>query len=666
MIPELGQFLIVLALVLALVQGIGPLVGAHRGHASLMAIGRPLAQAQFVLLLAAFAALAWSFLAHDFSVKNVAQNSFSQLPAVYRFTATWGSHEGSLLLWTVILAGWSAAVAAFSKQLPEEMVARVLGVMGLISVGFLALLIFTSNPFERLFPIPADGRDLNPLLQDVGMISHPPLLYMGYVGFSVAFAFAIAALLAGKLDAAWARWSRPWTTTAWTFLTLGVALGSWWAYRELGWGGWWFWDPTENASLMPWLAGTALIHALAATEKRGVFSNWSVLLAIATFSLSLLGTFLVRSGVLSSVHAFATDPARGLFILAFLGLVIGGSMALYALRAPRIVSGGSFHWFSRESLLLANNVFLVAALGAVLLGTLYPLFLDALGLGKISVGPPYFNAVFVPLVAPALFLAGLGPLARWKQADLPDLMWRLKWAFGVALATAALLPLTLKGMNLQVTLGIFLALWILFTVAKGFALRLRSTRKGRLQQLAGMPRAFWGMQIAHAGLALLVVGVTVVSNYETERDVRMPIGSHVELAGYRFQFQGVEELPGPNYVAGRGTMEVTSPWGRNFVLYPEKRNYNASGMIMTQAAVNYGPFRDVYVSLGEPLGDGVWTVRVYHKPFVGWLWAGALLLAIGGVLAAADRRYRVVVRRRERSSGAVAPAAAVPREEAAT
>jgi cytochrome c-type biogenesis protein CcmF len=663
MIPELGQFAIALALALALVQGSVPLLGAHRGDRRLMALAKPLAQGQFVLLLLAFSALAWSFLTHDFSVRNVAQNSFTQLPAVYRFTATWGSHEGSLLLWTVILAGWSAAVAVFSRQLPDEMVARVLGVMGLVSVGFLALLLFTSSPFERLFPVPADGRDLNPLLQDLGMVSHPPLLYMGYVGFSVAFAFAIAALMSGRLDAAWARWSRPWTTTAWTFLTLGVGLGSWWAYRELGWGGWWFWDPTENASLMPWLAGTALIHALAATEKRGVFGNWSVLLAIATFSLSLLGTFLVRSGVLSSVHAFATDPTRGLFILTFLALVVGGSLTLYALRAPRMIGGAAFGWFSRESLLLANNVFLVAALGAVLLGTLYPLFLDALGLGKISVGPPYFNAVFVPLVAPALFLVGVGPLARWKQADLPDLMWRLKWAFVVALVAAALLPLTVDGMNLQVTMGLFLALWILFTVAKGFALRLQRHRGDRLRQLVRLPRAFWGMQLAHAGLGVLVVGITMVSNYETERDVRMPIGSHLELAGYRFVFQGVEEVPGPNYLAGRGTMEVTSPWGRSFTLYPEKRNYNASGMIMTQAAVDYGLFRDVYVSLGDPLGDGAWTVRVYHKPFVGWLWIGTSMLALGGGLAAADRRYRVALRRRHatvKASAAQVPAGESP------
>ncbi len=661
MIPELGQFATILALVVALVQGTLPLLGAQRGEQRLMALGRPLAQAQFTLLLVAFAALAWSFLAHDFSVKNVAQNSFSQLPAVYRFTATWGSHEGSLLLWTLILAGWSAAVAVFSRQLPPEMVARVLGVLGLVSVGFLVLLVFTSNPFERLFPIPLDGRDLNPLLQDAGMISHPPLLYMGYVGFSVAFAFAIAALLSGRLDAAWARWSRPWTTIAWTFLTLGIGLGSWWAYRELGWGGWWFWDPTENASLMPWLAGTALIHALAATEKRGVFSNWSVLLAIATFSLSLLGTFLVRSGVLSSVHAFAVDPLRGLTILAFLGIVVGGSMVLYALRAPRMVTGGSFGVFSRESLLLGNNVFLVAALGAVLLGTLYPLFVDALGLGKISVGPQYFNAVFVPLVAPALFLVGIGPLARWKQADLPDLMSRLKWAFGVALVSAALLPLTMDGINLQVTLGLFLALWILFTVLQGFALRTQHYQGSRVRRLFGLPRAFWGMQFAHLGLAVMVVGVTMVSNYETERDVRMPIGSHVELAGYRFVFQGVEEVPGPNYLAGRGTMEITPPRGRPFTLYPEKRHYNASGMIMTQAAVDYGLFRDVYISLGDPLEDGAWTARVYHKPFVGWLWLGAVMLAIGGGLAATDRRYRVVIRRRKATpAAATVPAATVP------
>jgi cytochrome c-type biogenesis protein CcmF len=485
---------------------------------------------------------------------------------------------------------------------------------------------------------------MNPLLQDPGMVIHPPMLYMGYVGFSVAFAFAIAALLSGKLDAAWARWSRPWTTVAWLFLTLGIALGSWWAYYELGWGGWWFWDPTENASFMPWLAGTALIHSLAVTEKRGAFKSWTVLLAILAFSLSLLGTFLVRSGVLSSVHAFATDPGRGIFILAFLGVVIGGSLALYAWRAPRLMTGGGFNWFSREALLLGNNVLLLAALGSVLLGTLYPLFMDAMGFGKISVGPPYFNAVFVPLIAPVLFLMGVGPLARWKQASLPDMATRLKWAFAVALIVAALVPFTVGGMKLAASLGLFLALWILFSVLIGFAERVKPVPGGFAQKLASLPRGFWGMQVAHAGMAIVVIGATVVSNYESERDVRMNVGDHVELAGYRFVFQGVKEVPGPNYVAGRGTVEVSKS-GHTFVLHPEKRIYNASGMPMTEAGIDYGVFRDVYVSLGEQLDNGAWTVKVYHKPFVDWLWGGAFLLALGGALAASDRRYRIALRK---------------------
>jgi cytochrome c-type biogenesis protein CcmF len=658
MIPELGHFALIVALLLALAQSILPLVGAHRGNAVLMGVARPAAHGQFVFVAFAFGCLAWSFLHNDFSVENVAQNSFSQLPEIYRFTATWGSHEGSLLLWTLILTVWTVAVTLFSRHLPVDMVARVIGVMGLISTGFLAFMLTTSNPFLRLLPAPMDGADMNPLLQDPGMVIHPPMLYMGYVGFSVAFAFALAALLSGKLDVAWARWSRPWTTVAWMFLTLGIALGSWWAYYELGWGGWWFWDPTENASFMPWLAGTALIHSLAVTEKRGAFRSWTVLLAITAFSLSLLGTFLVRSGVLSSVHAFATDPGRGVFILSFLGVVIGGSLALYAWRAPRLMSGGSFGWFSREALLLGNNVLLLAALGSVLLGTLYPLFMDALGLGKISVGPPYFNAVFVPLIAPTLFLMGVGPLARWKQASLPDMARRLRWALAVSLVTAALLPFVVGGMNLAASLGLFLALWILFTVAIGFADRLKNGQGGLLHKLASLPRGFWGMQIAHAGMAVVVTGATVVSNYQSERDVRMNFGDHVELAGYRFTFRDLAEVPGPNYMASRGTVEVQAS-GRSFVLHPEKRVYNASGMPMTEAGIDYGVFRDVYVSLGERLEDGAWTVKVYHKPFVDWLWGGAILLALGGALAASDRRYRIASRQASQAAETTAAAGAV-------
>ena len=646
MIPELGHFALIVALLLALVQGVLPLIGAHRGNAAFMAVARPAAQGQFVFVAIAFACLAYSFITNDFSVENVARNSFSQLPEIYRFTATWGSHEGSMLLWALILGFWTTAVSVFSRHLPDDMVARVIGIMGLISSGFLAFLLTTSNPFLRLLPAAADGRDMNPLLQDPGMVIHPPMLYMGYVGFSVAFAFAIAALLSGRLDAAWARWSRPWTTVAWAFLSAGIALGSWWAYYELGWGGWWFWDPTENASFMPWIAGTALIHSLAVTEKRGAFKAWSVLLALTAFSLSLLGTFLVRSGVLSSVHAFATDPARGAFILGFLAVVIGGSLALFAWRAPKMLTGGSFTWFSREALLLSNNVVLLAALGTVLLGTLYPLLLDALGMGKISVGPPYFNAVFVPVMAPALFLMGVGPLVRWKGDSLPDMVARLKWALAVSVATGLLLPFTLKGFNPWATLGFTLSVWVALTVLIGFRERLKHSQGGLVRRLVTLPRSFWGMQLAHFGIAFGVAGITLVANYQSERDVRMNVGDHTELAGYTFTFRGTTEHEGPNYRAARGTIEVSQNGKKLFVLHPEKRIYNASGMAMTEAAINPNFFRDVYVALGEPLNDQAttWVVRVFHKPFINWLWIGALFLAVGGFLAASDRRYRIAVK----------------------
>ncbi len=644
MIPEIGHFALIVALLLALVQGVLPIVGAHRGNATLMAVARPAAQGQFVFVAIAFGCLAYSFLTNDFSVQNVARNSFSQLPKIYRFTATWGSHEGSILLWTLVLAFWTVAVTVFSRHLPEDMAARVVGVMGLVSFGFLAFILATSNPFLRLLPAAADGNDMNPLLQDPGMVFHPPMLYMGYVGFSVAFAFAIAALLSGKMDVAWARWSRPWTTVAWVFLTIGITAGSWWAYNELGWGGWWFWDPTENASFIPWLAGTALLHSLAVTEKRGAFKGWTVLLAIVAFSMSLLGTFLVRSGVLSSVHAFATDPTRGIFILGFLGVVIGGSLVLYAFRAPKIAGGGSFTWFSRESVLLVNNVVLVAALGAVLLGTLYPLFMDAMGMGKISVGPPYFNAVFVPLIAPAMFLAGVGPLVRWKQASLPDLVKRLRIALIVSVVSALLLPLLAGGFNWMASVGIALAMWLVFTVLIGFADRLRNSQEGLLAGLMALPRGFWGMQLAHFGLAWVVAGIALVSAYEGERNVKMNVDDRVSLAGYTFTFKGVEIHDGPNYKAARGQLEVVSDSGASFVLHPEKRIYNASGMPMTEASIDYGFTRDVYAAMGEELAPNVWTVRVFFKPFIGWLWIAGGLLALGGVLAASDRRYRIALR----------------------
>jgi cytochrome c-type biogenesis protein CcmF len=646
MIPELGNFALILALLLALIQGTLPIIGAARGIPSWIALARPVVQGQFVFIVIAFFCLAYSFVTSDFSVINVAQNSNSKLPLEYRFAATWGSHEGSLLLWTFMLASWSVAVSVFSRHLPNDMVARVLGVMGLVSVGFLLFMLFTSNPFDRMLPGAAEGSDLNPLLQDPGMVFHPPMLYMGYVGFSVAFAFAIAALLSGQLDATWARWSRPWTTIAWMFLTIGIMMGSWWAYYELGWGGWWFWDPVENASFMPWLVGTALIHSLAVTEKRGGFKSWTVLLAICAFSLSLLGTFLVRSGVLTSVHAFATDPKRGIFILAFLVIITGGSLLLFALRAPKIGLGGKFEVVSRESMLLANNLLLMVAAGSILLGTLYPLIMDSLELGKLSVGAPYFQAVFVPLMTPAIFLIGLGPLARWKQANLPELAVRLRWAFGVSVITALVAPFFMGEWKPFVSFGLLMAFWVIASVVASLIHRLRSSGKeGLFAKLAAQSRSYYGMHAAHLGIAVFIIGVALVGGYETEKDVRMDIGDTVEVGGYTFRFNGVKKGPGPNYVADIGNVDVLRNGEKMRVLEPEKRVYNASGMAMTEAAIDTGIFRDLYVALGEPLENGAWIVRVYHKPFVDWIWFGCMLMALGGGLAITDRRYRLSARK---------------------
>ncbi len=651
MIPELGHLALILALLVAAAQGIVPLVGAARRDATLMAFARPAAITQFALVALAFGCLAASFLASDFSVVNVAQNSFSALPAHYKLAASWGSHEGSLLLWALMLSGWSCAVALRSSNLPAPMLARVLAVMGLVAVGFLAFLLFTSNPFERLVPPAPEGRDLNPLLQDPGMVMHPPLLYMGYVGFSVAFAFSIAALLGGRLDATWARWSRPWTTVAWCFLTLGIMLGSAWAYYELGWGGWWFWDPVENASFMPWLVGTALIHSLAVTEKRGTFKSWTVLLAILAFSLSLLGTFLVRSGVLTSVHAFATDPSRGVFVLAFLVVVIGGSLALYAARAGAVGGGASFAPVSRESMLLANNILLVVAMASVLLGTLYPLFLDALNMGKISVGPPYFEAVFGPLMAPLVFLMGVGPIASWRRAEMPDLWTRLRWALGVAIAAALVLPFALGRWTPLVAGGLFLALWVFAATIAAVAQRLRGSPQPTLAgKLRANSPAWYGMLVAHLGIGVFIVGVTLVKGYEVERDVRLAPGESAEVGGWSFTFKGVEERPGPNYRALAGTVEVRRGGALVDVLRPEKRVYAASGQPMTEAAIDTRLTGDLYVSLGEPVTQagpaGAWGVRIYVKPFVDWIWGGCLMMAIGGFLAISDRRYRIAVKER--------------------
>ena len=636
MIPEFGHYALILALCITLIQGILPLVGAHYGRREYLVLARPAAQTAFMLLALAFISLAWSFYVNDFSVLYVAEHSNSQLPIMYRLGAVWGGHEGSLLLWIFLLSTWTILVAQLSKALDEFMVARVIGVLGLVTSGLLLFVLTTSNPFERLLPAAPDGRSLNPLLQDPGLVFHPPMLYMGYVGFSVAFAFAIASLLSGRLDAAWARWSRPWTTAAWVFLTLGIALGSWWAYYELGWGGWWFWDPVENASFIPWLVGTALLHSLAVTEKRGGFKSWTLLLAITAFSLSLLGTFLVRSGVLTSVHAFATDPRRGIFILIFLSLVVGSSLALYAWRAPKNTLGGKFSLSSRETFILLGNVFLVVSAGSVLLGTLYPLLIDALHLGKISVGPPYFNSVFVPIMVPLLVLMGIGPWTNWKNTNLINVIKRLWLAGLVAVCAGVAIPLIMGQFTWLAGLGFLLAFWI---IASGCLQIVRQARLGK------PTRSFIGMQVAHLGMAIFVIGVTMVGAYQEEKDVRMLAGETVTVGGYQIQLVGVDRVPGPNYQAMRGTFLLSQNGKSQATLYPEKRSYFSSTMPMTEAAIDVGLTRDIYVSLGEELSDKAWAVRVYYKPFVDWIWGGCLFMALGGVLAISDKRYRIKLKR---------------------
>ena len=638
MIPELGNFALMLAAVVAVMQGVLPIAGTlvrdPQMQVTLQSLARPTAALQFGLVALAFAALAYAFLNNDFSVLYVAQHSNSLLPKPYQFAAVWGGHEGSLLLWVLLLALWTVSVAVFSRSLPLDMVARVIGVLGLLSVGFLLFILFTSNPFERLLPAAMDGKDLNPLLQDPGLVIHPPMLYMGYVGMAVAFAFAVSALMSGRLDAAWARWSRPWTVIAWTFLTFGIGLGSWWAYYELGWGGWWFWDPVENASLMPWLVGTALIHSLMVTEKRGSFKAWTVLLAIAAFSLSLLGTFLVRSGVLTSVHAFASDPKRGVFILVFLAVVVGASLTLFAWRAPRVALGGRMELVSRESFLLANSVLLVVATAAVLLGTIYPLIIDALNMGKLSVGPPYFNAVFAPLLVPTIFLMIPGSVARWRDANVRDIAHHLRWtALGAALL-AVIWPFFLGDWSIGAAFGFFLGLWVALGTAQQVLLRF--SKPGRI------PASFWGQQIAHFGIAVLVMGITGVKCYEVERDVRMQIGDVVTIAPYTFRLNSLDEVRGPNYKAVRADVQVFRNDKIIEILQPEKRRYFSSAMAMTEAGIDSGFMRDLYVSLGEPLNEArtEWSMRVYYKPFVPWLWGGVLLMVLGGVFAALDRRYR--------------------------
>ncbi|NQE79629.1 MULTISPECIES: heme lyase CcmF/NrfE family subunit [Pantoea] len=641
MMPELGSFLLCLGLALALLLSVYPLWGAWRQDARLMGMARPLAVGLFACVAGAFMLLVWAFIVNDFTVSYVVNNSNSLLPVYYRIAATWGAHEGSLLLWVLLLSGWTLAVAIFSRGMPQDALARVLSVMGMINLGFLLFIILTSNPFSRTLPdFPVDGRDLNPMLQDIGLIFHPPLLYMGYVGFSVAFAFAIASLMAGRLDTAWARWSRPWTTAAWLFLTIGIVLGSAWAYYELGWGGWWFWDPVENASFMPWLAGTALMHSLAVTEKRGTFKAWTVLLAITAFSLSLLGTFLVRSGVLVSVHAFASDPARGMFILAFLVIVIGSSLLLYAIKGGQVRSRVQNELWSRESFLLGNNVLLIAAMLVVLLGTLLPLVHKQLGLGSISVGEPFFNTMFSWLMAPLALMLGIGPLVRWRRDEPQKLVRRLLIALLVTLLASVLLPWWLQDrVEAMTVVGLLMAVWIILLTL--MELHERATHRHRFfTGLRHLSRSHWGMVLGHLGVGVTVIGIAFSTQYSVERDVRMKAGDSVDIHHYHFVFRDVQDLQGPNYSGGVAVIDVSHKGKPEAVLYAEKRFYSAARTMMTEAAIDGGFTRDLYAALGEELSDGSWAVRIYYKPFVRWIWFGGLFMAVGGLFCLLDPRYR--------------------------
>ncbi|NOQ87903.1 MAG: heme lyase CcmF/NrfE family subunit [Gammaproteobacteria bacterium] len=650
MIPELGHFALIIAFAVAIVQSVVPLIGTAKNQSALIALARPAALTQLLFVGLSYAALTHAFIVHDFSVLYVSQHSNLVQPLMYRISAVWGSHEGSLLLWSLILSLWTIAVAVYSRNLPEILMARVLAVMGMISTGFIAFMLFTSNPFERIFPAPLDGNELNPLLQDPGLVMHPPLLYMGYVGFSVAFAFAVAALLGGKLDATWARWSRPWTTVAWSFLTIGIALGSWWAYNELGWGGWWFWDPVENASFMPWLVGTALIHSLASTEKRGVFKSWTVLLAILAFSMSLLGTFIVRSGVLVSVHAFATDPARGVFILGFLVVVVGGSLALYAWRSATVISFGRFQWFSRETALLLNNIIFLTAATAVFVGTMYPLVVDAFGIGKISVGRPYFDTMFSLVGIPLLLLLGIGPSIRWKGDDWSRIARTYTLFFIISLVAGLLIPFMVEEkLNLSTGLGLAAALWVALTTLKDLFSRI--SRKLKLSM------SYLGMVLAHFGVAVFVAGVTVTTTYSEEKDLRMVPGSSYDISGYEFRFQGTRKVQGPNYIADEAVIEVWSDGEKTGELLPQKRVYSGKSSPMTDASIDKTFTRDLYAALGEELEGGAWSMRVYYKPLIRWIWLGCILMTIGGALAVSDRRYRQSVKTRATEKGSVAASA---------
>ncbi|NND81917.1 MAG: heme lyase CcmF/NrfE family subunit [Gammaproteobacteria bacterium] len=648
MIGEIGNFTLGLTLCVTLVLGVLPLLGASRKHRNWMAFARPAAYTQWILVVICYLCLTYAFITHDYSIAYVASNSNNAQPLIYRISAVWGAHEGSLLLWILMLASWTALVAALSRGITDDMVARVLAVLGLVSAGFISFTLFTSNPFARLLNVPADGRELNPLLQDPGLVIHPPMLYMGYVGMSVVFAFAIAAMLSGKLDTAWARWARPWTTVAWMFLTIGITLGSWWAYYELGWGGWWFWDPVENASFMPWLVGTALIHSLAVTEKRGALKAWTVLLAIMAFSLSLLGTFLVRSGIITSVHSFATDPARGLFILIFLLLVIGGSLLLYALRAPKLISDVNFDLISKETAILLNNILLVVTMAMVLFGTLYPLAVDALSGNKISVGPPYFNSMFIPLTVPLAMLVGLGAMSRWKRDDPIRFLkpGTLILLGSMAVSTTVTGILSQAQFSWLAWSGLGLALWVFFWAVYGIVERLKYQSNWK-QALRSVPASIWGMTVAHIGIAIFIMGVTHVNVYSVEKDIRMAPGESYQLGPYNFTFNGVSRISEANYTADEGVFAIARDGQNLFDLKPQKRFYSTNNP-MTEAAINTTLGRDLYVSLGESLGQGAWSVRIYLKSFVACIWLGGFFMALGGLIATADRRYRRPVKKMQR------------------
>ncbi|MSQ69014.1 MAG: heme lyase CcmF/NrfE family subunit [Gammaproteobacteria bacterium] len=643
MIAELGLFLLTLALGLALVQTLFPVVGLARGQDIWLAYVGPAARAQFGCLLAAFAALIHAFLTNDFTLAYVAHNSNSALPWLYRISAVWGAHEGSLLLWALILAGWTWAVSLRTERLPADIGAVVIGVMGAVSVAFLLFMLFTSNPFLRGLPAPADGADLNPLLQDPGLIIHPPILYMGYVGFAVPFAFAIAALVRGRLTPGWARWVRPWALAAWAFLTVGIALGSWWAYYELGWGGWWFWDPVENASFMPWLLGTALVHSLAVTDKRGSFKSWTVLLAIGAFSLSLLGTFLVRSGVLTSVHAFATDPERGIFVLLILGVTVGGSLALYAWRGPSMLAGGRYSPVSRETFLLANSLLLAVTTATIALGTLYPLVLDTLNLGKISVGPPYFNLVFGLMMAPLAVALGLGQFAHWREDNLARLWQRTRLVAGAALVLGLVTAGVIDGpQRVSAGVGLALAGWIIATSLRGLWARLAG-RASWWGAVAALPASAYGQSLAHSGFAVAIAGVCLTTALSVDRHARMAPGDRLALAAYEFRFEALRDIIGPNYKASEARFTVWRAGQQVAELYPQKRLYNVRAMPLTEAGILPRLAGDLYISLGEPLEGQAWSVRISYKAYVRWVWLGALMMAGGGVLALRDRRYRQTV-----------------------